>query len=255
MHHWVAALVDRAWLAVATGERHTCAIKLDGTLWCFGANEAGQVGTLPPTTTPMAIPMQVGTATWRAIAASNSFTCGIQTDDTLWCWGSDTYQELGLGAGDQKAQPPGQVMPGATWREVSTGNMSNNASCWGHNATGQLGIGNTTQQVSPANIGSDFFLAVSAGESHTCGLRSPDGAVMCWGYGAYGQLGNGTTVNRAQPTAVMTGEKWKTVEAGGDLTCATTLTDALYCWGSNEVGQVGDGGAWRTTFAPIAMVE
>ena len=71
---------------VAVGVRHTCAVKSDGTLWCWGANASGQVGD--GSAKPRGNPAQVGDDTdWNEVAAGDDFTCAVRTDHTLWCWG------------------------------------------------------------------------------------------------------------------------------------------------------------------------
>jgi alpha-tubulin suppressor-like RCC1 family protein len=82
----VSALDD--WASVsATGNSqdpgHTCGIRQDGTLWCWGSNTHGELG-LGDTTTRYR-PYQVGTATWSQVDASFTKTCGLQINGTLWC--------------------------------------------------------------------------------------------------------------------------------------------------------------------------
>ena len=73
------------WLAAASD--HTCAIRSDRTLWCWGANEHGQLGD--GSTTARERPGQVGTdGDWLAIDTSASHSCGLRSDGTLWCWGA-----------------------------------------------------------------------------------------------------------------------------------------------------------------------
>ncbi|MFU8803770.1 MAG: EGF domain-containing protein [Bradymonadaceae bacterium] len=92
---------DAGWESLSVGYSHTCAIRGGGELWCWGDNALGQLGQGSillenPTLFPQ--PRRVESATdWTAVAASANFTCGIRTDDTLWCWGSDRDGQLGLG--------------------------------------------------------------------------------------------------------------------------------------------------------------
>jgi hypothetical protein len=68
------------------------------------------------------------------------------------------------------------------------------------------------------------FLQVSAGQYHTCGIRT-DNTLVCWGYNLYGQVGK-----------VPDGE-FKQVDAGYGHACAITTDNRLYCWGRNDYGQ------------------
>ena len=86
------------WQSVSAGESHTCAIMLDGTLWCWGSNTSGQLGdnTLDSKSTPVA----VGTfgQTWAMVAAGVTHTCALATGGALWCWGDNSAGQLGIGS-------------------------------------------------------------------------------------------------------------------------------------------------------------
>src|SRR5438132_8044096 len=73
-----------SWSMVAGGVRYTCALESDGTLWCWGRNESGELGGLGASESDS--PQQVGTDTWIALSAADYHACGIKTDHTLWCW-------------------------------------------------------------------------------------------------------------------------------------------------------------------------
>ena len=103
-----------------------------------------------------------GAGSWASISAGNGHACGLKVGGTLWCWGSDSYGQLGNGAttGDQIS--PVQESTAATdWVSVSAGSsvtmphtcaIKTNGTlwCWGSDAMGQLGNGATTgNQVSP----------------------------------------------------------------------------------------------------------
>ena len=80
---------------MSNGGLHTCALRASGTLWCWGANNAGQDGD--GTFTDRDVPTQVGTdANWALVRAGGNHTCAIRTDGTLWCWGANGSGELGI---------------------------------------------------------------------------------------------------------------------------------------------------------------
>lgn len=88
---------DTDWIQVATNDSdHACARKSSGALYCWGANDVGQLGL--GSTTQQNLPTQVGTDTdWDHVSVGESFTCAVKTDDTLWCWGSNDSGQLGIG--------------------------------------------------------------------------------------------------------------------------------------------------------------
>jgi len=101
----------------------------------------------------------------------------------------------------------------------------------------------TTQPARPAlaNFG---YVAVSASDTHTCGLTSA-GGVRCWGDNLYGQLGDGTAGNEnRQPTpgdVVGLTSGVEAIATGYSYSCALLQTGSVKCWGQNAVGQLGDG--------------
>jgi len=152
--------IGTAWATVSAGLYHTCAIKPDGTLWCWGDNSNGQLG-IATTTSSNSSPVQVsvGTATWLAVTAGQTHTCGLQSDKTLWCWGNNVDGQLGIGS-NQASTIPTAVAPGSVWTEASAGGahtcaVASDGSlwCWGRNASGQLGIGGMISRTSPVRLG------------------------------------------------------------------------------------------------------
>jgi len=86
------------WQSVSAGQSHTCALMLDGTLWCWGLNDSGQLGdnTLDSKSTPVAV---VGSGqTWAIVAAGVTHTCALATGGSLWCWGDNSAGQLGIGS-------------------------------------------------------------------------------------------------------------------------------------------------------------
>ena len=84
---------------VSAGFYHTCAVKTDHTLWCWGDNSGSRLGDGSTAASPVPVRVQVsGQATdWAAVSASDAHTCAVKTDHTLWCWGDNRDGELGDG--------------------------------------------------------------------------------------------------------------------------------------------------------------
>ena len=79
----------------------TCARKGDGTLWCWGSNSSGQLGT-GVSGGQQNLPVQATTAgsNVTSVVTGLEFTCVRRIDDTLWCWGVNTAGQLGDGTTD-----------------------------------------------------------------------------------------------------------------------------------------------------------
>ncbi len=111
---------DPGYVALAGGMFHTCGIREDGAAFCWGSNQYGQLGTdqsiaqdcgdvQPLPCTKEQLPV-AGGLRFVQISASEISTCGITTDAALYCWGSNTYGQLGTGRLDEVIPVPTRVV-------------------------------------------------------------------------------------------------------------------------------------------------
>ncbi|MCW2749614.1 MAG: Alpha-tubulin suppressor [Aeromicrobium sp.] len=243
------------WRYVSTGRDHTCAIKTDNSLFCWG-----QTSAIGVTTTHHDTPTQVNGAGWSMVSAGSGHTCGIEVDSTLWCWGSNGSGAIGDGTTTDAATPT--QIGSAHWLTVSAGNgfvcavkVDLTLWCWGANGTGQVGIGSTGSLVTtPTQVGSgNHWSSVSAGGSNATGFAcaiKDDDTAWCWGNNGDGQLGIGNNVDKHSPTQVDGTTSWSSISAGGSTTCAVKNDESQRCWGSNGtlgVGQLGELGNGTST--------
>jgi alpha-tubulin suppressor-like RCC1 family protein len=241
---------DPVALAVPGGYNHACAILADGSVWCWGANESGEIGDGTQTQRNVPTRAKLPKAA-TAVSANGSlfgYTCAVLVDKTLWCWGDNASGELGVGQKVANASTPQQVpLQGVT--QVSAGGdhacalAGGHSYCWGANGFGQVGDGSAIAEVpAPAKIGG-AGVVVSAGGSHTCAVDTGAGDVSCWGDDAHGELGDGMTTMSPVATAVQAGvvSGVDLLAAGASATCAGEKGGSVYCWGSNASGQLGIG--------------
>ncbi len=244
-------------IEVAAGGQHSCALRSDGAVFCWGSNTDGQVGD--GTTTSRARPTRVaGLAAASHVAVGGSHSCAIVAGE-VWCWGQNTRGQLGDGTMVRRVMPV-RVAPIAEATQLSLGALHScvrtsfgGALCWGANGTGQLGDGSTTDRPAPtAVVGlSRGVDELSASLAHTCAVRDTRG-VVCWGSNGFGQLGDGTLMNRSAPTPVSGLTDVAHVAAGHFQTCALTAAGSALCWGDNTDGQLGDGTTMRR-LTPVAV--
>ncbi|MFZ8804266.1 MAG: RCC1 domain-containing protein [Candidatus Calescibacterium sp.] len=195
---------------VSGGGFHTCAIKQDVSLWCWGNNFYGQLGNGRSGIGEMSsIPVQVMSSGVVAVSAGGFHTCAIKQDGSLWCWGWNQYGQVGDGTWESKNSPV-QIMSGVPAVSICDGAghgcmVITDGSLWcgGHNEFGQLGDGTwETKFDILVQTMSEGAEAVFCGGVHTCAIKQ-DGSLGCWGANMFGQLGDGTDVNRNTPAQIM----------------------------------------------------
>lgn len=259
-------------ISLAAGRNHSCAIRADQTLVCWGDGSDGQ------TNAPA--------GQYVAVSAGNLFSCAIRADDgTVECWGSD---------GDGKASPPGgrftslvsparaytcgfrpsgaidcwgrddfgETSPTGQFTSVSLGldhacgiATDGSADCWGRNKDSHglawfisggsyrlgefdavCGGGRGACGAGRASPPAGVFASVAAGAWHTCGLGA-SGVVACWGSNRkrLGEIGSSRTalVGQATPPA----GQFTSIAAGLWHTCGIKADETISCWGDNSEGQ------------------
>lgn len=264
--------------SITVGNGHACVLTTGKAVLCWGANSSGQLGTNNQTQSALPIaPRGLNNAAslpaMANVSAGGSFTCATTTTGNVYCWGNDSYAQLGRdGNGGYIAYPVSVVTASATpltgISKVSSGDYhscalttSGSAYCWGNAAAGQLGFGYTTSgfrqvAVQVRGIAGDGNISglteIETGGYHSCGLMT-GGSMACWGWGTFGQTGNDANAHQWYPaqvlnpagTAPITGV---TSMAGGEFfTCGVT-SSGTYCWGQNSNRQLGNG---TTTIARV----
>lgn len=233
----------------ALGVWHSCAVKIDGTAWCWGMNSHGLLGN-GTTATPQLAPVQVVSTGvgFVEVATGQVHTCARSADGSAWCWGAGSVGELGDGKGTSSSTPVQVASLGATVAEIGAGNMSSCARktdgtlwCWGSGTFGKLGNGSNTKALSPVWVeaGPGAVVRIAIAENYGCALDTA-GAMWCWGQNNKGQLGNGTTTDASTPVQVAAlGANVVEIGTAGDHACARKADGTMWCWGNNSAHQLG----------------
>ena len=246
------------------------AVKSDGTIWGWGMNSSGQMGTGTMTSyevTPVMVSSsQPGGAVNNPVQVSCGYTYGValSTNGTVWTWGIGIHGELGTGTNTQSlipAQVPGLsnvIAVSSGWKHTLALASDGVVWTWGLNSHGELGDGTSNNAFSPVQaVNLSNIVAVSGGDYNSIALRA-DGTVWKWGLNDVGELGIGATDGTApgvandsvvhafpvQVTLDRFGNGFSNVVmvANRDYhNIAVKADGSVWMWGANDQGQCGDG--------------
>lgn len=285
------------WHQVSLKYSHAAAIKTDKSLWLWGENSQGQLGT--NNTVNRSSPVQTVLAgnDWFKVDTNMYFTGAIKLDGSLWMWGYNAFGQLGTGNTVNKSSPV-QVINGGEWDHISLGQYHSigiktggSLWAWGNNGYGQMGLGysdllnpvtspvHCMNGVITASAGSTFTVIigedsrlygmgdnssycltdytgesilddielinpesgwsqVSSGFTHVLAIKD-DRTLWGWGAGYNGELGDGYTVVRSAPIQISAeGDNWAGVSAGNNCSAGIKLDGSLWLWGDNTYGQL-----------------
>ncbi len=139
--------------AVSAGGDHSCGLRTNGTITCWGNNDEGQA-TAPD-------------GQYSAVTVGGEHSCGLRTNGTITCWGSNWDGQATAPAGQYSAVT-------ASWSHSCGLRTNGTITCWGDNWEGKA--------TAPAGQ----YSAVTVGGDHSCGLRT-NGTITCWGDNSAGQ--------------------------------------------------------------------
>ena len=198
-------------------------------------------------------------------SAGGEHSCAVDSEGKIYCWGNNSYGDLGNGKEIESAVPvrvgDTGVLAGVKAASLSSGGLHNCAAsdegkvyCWGDNSFGQLGkdklhtidFSSIPVEVDMTGVLKDkIIVSVFADEYNTLAIDEA-GSLYSWGRNTSGQLGCGTTSDIELPvevdiTGVLNGKKIISADAGSEHSCAVDDAGMVYCWGRNDKGQLGDG--------------
>jgi alpha-tubulin suppressor-like RCC1 family protein len=162
------------WKQVSLGVWTSAAIKTDGTLWVWGRNNYGQLGTNDNTTINKSSPTQLSGINWKQVSpggeANSPMMVAVKTDGTLWGWGANAQGELGTNDRIRRSSPV--QIAGTNWKQVTA---------------------------RPQGSFSSGVFAVKT-----------DGTLWTWGLNLWGALGDNTTISKSSPVQTVSGgTNWK----------------------------------------------
>lgn len=271
--------------ALAVGGEHTCALA-NGTVFCWGDDSSGQTGNgvraagRSFTLVPAAVtgPLSAGSAV-SLLAADARNTCAV-ADGVVYCWGANSYGQLGNGTRKRYWKAVRVKSKGAWGSQrvsaISAGRThtcavaAGRAFCWG---TGDLGRPSVKRSTTPVRVplAAKRVTGISAGPAEwvyddprdeverftgrtdTCAVANEQ--LFCWGWNSAGQLGIGHRRSTAKPTRVnggdIKGKKVAAVSLSGESTARTcAIADGrAYCWGLGGLGVTGR----RSLNLPVAV--
>ena len=260
---------------VVGGGAHTCALKGDGKVLCWGKGGSGQLGNggTENKDYPLYVKEEASTELSNIvqISAGAEHTCVLKESGKVVCWGDDDDGQLGNGASVTADQLyPVYVHEGESssshltkivqvqvgYRHTCALSSGEQAYCWGKGAEGQLGSSaQTINRSAPVTVltasGGDplsGILKIGAGESFSCALLKT-GGVKCWGLQSYGRLGNGVIL----PISVFFPVDVRASTSVGSLSgvvelssfrnhnCVLVSNGKVQCWGNPSNGELGNG--------------
>ncbi|MFC5931631.1 hypothetical protein D6T64_05335 [Cryobacterium melibiosiphilum] len=202
---------------IDTSGQHTCAIA-GGEAHCWGNNNSTQLGSdssVPVLGSGSLVPVSLqskavtgGINNFATITAGFESTCALTTDETAYCWGDNTFGQLGDGTQTSQSTP-GLVSGSYQFTTISAGRehtcatTTDSVNCWGNNrydASDTTGTIQVTPQVVVFTPATSATKTVDAGDYKTCAITN--NTLTCWGSTDSGKLGSGATASTRTPVPV-----------------------------------------------------
>jgi alpha-tubulin suppressor-like RCC1 family protein len=241
-------------IAVSSGQVHSCGITVDSVAYCWGDGRSGQLGNGQREI--FRYPQRVlGNTRFAEVAAGGAYACARTAGGEVHCWGS----ERTVPGWPHQPEGPVRVMLDQPATSVTAGrrhacvlDTAGVASCWGWNVDGETGIGvsgldqSMVPRPSPV-LSESRFTSLSAGFGFTCGVTT-DATVACWGSNVDYVLGEtapercgdvGSVPCASRPVPIPLPERITNVSSGAGHACALGEREGVYCWGANASGQAG----------------
>jgi alpha-tubulin suppressor-like RCC1 family protein len=233
------------WKEVSCGSDHTAAIKTDGSLWVWGVNSNGKLGTNNITNTPTPVTTFTGGNNWKFVSCGDTNTAAIKTDGSLWVWGGNGSGQLGTNDSSTRSTPVTTFAGGNNWKQVSCGydhtaaiKTDGSLWVWGSGSNGRLGTNDITGRLTPVTTfaGGNNWKQIKT-HIGSAAIKN-DGSL--WAWGPWGILGNELVQDKSTPvTTFAGGNDWKQVSTHTYNTAAIKTDGSLWVWGFGAQGVLG----------------
>jgi len=241
-------------IMLSAGDLVTCIVEADGSVWCWGDADGGELGNGLGTNS--LVPTEVTGLTSGAtnVSAGGSTGCAVVNGGAV-CWGAyDGFGELGNGtsAGSPSPVPVTGLTNGVV--AVTVGDTfacalttAGGVMCWGEGDMGELGNGELADSPVPVQVTglTSGVVSVSAGQDTACAVKM-DGTTVCWGVGTSGALGDNSIADvSGLPVDVMGIASPAVAVSTGGAPCVTTRAGTVECWGFTS----------QTVFTPVPVTN
>ena len=237
-------------VSLAAGSAYFCGLATDGRAFCWGSDSSGQLGVGATSSESRSdVPVEVGgNLRFSSLDAGVVTTCGVTTAGEAYCWGWNSYGQVGDGVVSWQRSFPTRVSTDRKFLDVNPGYYhtcgvatTGDGFCWGSFTLGDGRDSFMLTERRPVPVAStERFVRMDSGWGLTCGLNDA-GRAFCWGGNAWGGIGDGTTTTRNVPTAVKGDLAFATLAAGASVACGIMKNGVMYCWGANTGGVLGNG--------------
>ncbi|HXI56082.1 MAG TPA: hypothetical protein VNO55_08485 [Polyangia bacterium] len=241
----------KVWVEVSAAETHGAGITSDGTLWTWGGNSVGQLGTGGLASSVALAPVSPKNGTlFRHVVSHYAQTFGITPDGKLWAWGDNADGQLAIADKSKPVTTPVQVAANTVWSVIAAAphttygiDTQGRLYAWGDGTVGQRGDGTVNSTTTPTPVAATNgtntnWIAISAGDNFAIGLQS-DGTL--WGFGANdaNQLGNASLGHPVKTPQRISTRRFTFLATARVSTLAQSNNGEVYGWGANSYGQLG----------------